>query len=63
LDWRVLANGRLDELGYEQGRIDTSLPFPELKKRSDITEKARAADDASDFSVRIRAGLPGQDRR
>ena len=62
LDWRVLANGRLDELGYEQGRIDTSLPFPELKKRSDITEKARAANDAPDFSARIRAGLPGQDR-
>ena len=62
LDWRVLANGRLDELGYEQGRIDTSLAFPELKKRSDITEKAKAANDSSDFSARIRAGLPGQDR-
>jgi hypothetical protein len=63
LDWRVLANGRLDELGYEQGRIDTSVPFPELKKRSDITEKAKAANDAPDFSARIRAGLPGQDRK
>jgi len=63
LDWRVLANGRLDELGYEQGRIDTSVPFPELKKRSDITEKAKAANEAPDFSARIRAGLPGQDRR
>jgi len=42
-DWRILANGRLTALGYERGQIDTSLPFPELKARSDITEKAKAA--------------------
>jgi len=58
-DWRILANGRLDELGYGRGTIDTSLPFPELKKRSNITEKAKAADSAPDFSVQIRDGLPG----
>jgi hypothetical protein len=58
-DWRILANGRLDELGYERGQIDTGLPFPELKARSDITERAKAADAAPDFSARIREGLPG----
>lgn len=58
-DWRILANGRLDELGYERGQIDTSLSFPELKARSDITGKAKAADAALDFSNRIREGLPG----
>lgn len=58
-DWRILANGRLDELGYERGQIDTSLPFPELKARSDITERAMAAGAAADFSTRIREGLPG----
>ena len=58
-DWRILANGRLDELGYEQKRIDTSLPFAELKARSDITEKAQAA-VVADFSQAIRKGLPGQ---
>jgi len=57
-DWRILLNGRLDELGYKQGRIDTSLPFPELKARSDITEKATAAYSTPDFSRRIREGLP-----
>lgn len=61
-DWRILANGRFDELGYEHGMIDTSMPFPDLKKRSDITEKAKAANDALDFSAGIRVGLPGQDR-
>ena len=60
-DWRILANGRLDELGYERGRIDTSMPFPELKERSDITEKAKAADSTPDFSARIRDGLPGEE--
>ena len=58
-DWRILANGRLDELGYERGQIDTSLPFAELKARSDITERAKAAEVAPDFSRRIRDGLPG----
>jgi len=58
-DWRILANGRLDQFGYERGSIDTSLPFPELKKRSNITEKAKDADSAPDFSVQIRDGLPG----
>jgi hypothetical protein len=58
-DWRILANGRLDEFGYGRGTIDTSLPFPELKKRSKKTEKAKTAETAPDFSVRIRDGLPG----
>jgi hypothetical protein len=62
-DWRVLANGRLDELAYERGQIDTSQPFPELKARSDITGRAKAADAAPDFSRRIREGLPGMDAR
>lgn len=57
-DWRMILNGQLDELGYERGRIDTSLPFPELKRRSEITEKANAAYSAPDFSRRIREGLP-----
>ncbi|MDH3638962.1 MAG: DUF4105 domain-containing protein, partial [Gammaproteobacteria bacterium] len=58
-DWRILVNGRLDELGYERGNIDTSLPFEELRRRSEITASARAADADPDFSVRIREGLPG----
>lgn len=57
-DWRFLLNGRLDEMGYERGRLDTSMPFPELKAKSDITERAKAAGMALDFSSRIREGLP-----
>lgn len=57
-DWRLLVNGRLDELGYERGTIDTSIPFTELRRRSDITQMARASGVDSDFSTRIRRRLP-----
>jgi hypothetical protein len=59
LDWRLFANGRLDELMYERGTIDTSLPLAELRRRSEITEEAKAAGTAPDFSRRIREGVPG----
>jgi hypothetical protein len=58
-DWRILVNGKIDELGYERGQIDKSLPFEELRRRSSVTEEARAAIDSPDFSERIRVGLPG----
>jgi len=46
-------------LAYEKGTLDTSLPFAELKRRSIINSAAKAADQDPDFSLRIRAGLPG----
>jgi len=58
LDWRLLANGHLDELLYERGQIDTALPLAELRARSNITERAKAAGDSPEFSARIREGLP-----
>ena len=59
-DWRIIVNGYLDEMLYERRRIDTSLPFPELKERSHINDRARGQDKSPDFSRLIRAGLPGQ---
>jgi len=53
-DWRLLANGHLDQLLYERGLIDTGATFDELRGRSNITERARAAGDSPDFSARIR---------
>jgi hypothetical protein len=58
-DWRMLLNGHLDELLYENGTIATNLPFAELKKLSNINARARATDKAVDFSQQIRKGLPG----
>jgi hypothetical protein len=58
-DWRLLANGRVDELAYEVGSLDRSLPFEALKARSFINDRAKAAVDDPAFSARIREGLPG----
>ena len=58
-NWKVLLSGYTPEYVYDNGRLDTSLPFEDLKKRSRINEAARAADRAPDFSLRIREGLPG----
>jgi hypothetical protein len=58
LSWKLIANAYLPELLYERGSLDTSRPFAELKARSRISDRARAAGAAEDFSARIRAGLP-----
>jgi len=60
-DWRMLVNGRGDELLYERGMIDTNLPLAELKERVHINARARAADKSADFSRLIRQGVPGTD--
>jgi hypothetical protein len=57
-DWRMIVNGYIDEMLYERGSIDTSLPFAELKKLSYINPRAKAADKSPDFSKLIRVGLP-----
>lgn len=57
-DWRILVNGKVDELMYERGTINTSRPQPEIKAASAISARAREAGDAPDFSERIRLGLP-----
>ena len=57
-DWRIIVNGTLDEMLYERGVVDRSLPFAELKRRSYINPVAQAADRDADFSRRIRQGLP-----
>ena len=58
-DWRMLLNGKVDELLYERHAIATGgLPFVELKQRSLINKRAIAADQDPDFSRLIREGLP-----
>jgi hypothetical protein len=62
-DWRILVNGFVDEMAYELGTIDNSMPFEVLKSKSIINSRALAADQDPDFSKRIRVGLPGMDYR
>jgi hypothetical protein len=57
-DIRHLLNGLIDSYLYHSGRIDTTLPFDELRRRSLINEAAQAANGAADFSQRIRLSLP-----
>jgi len=57
--WSVLLNGYADRHAYENGALDTSLPFDELRARSVINERARAAGESPAFSELIREGLPG----
>ena len=60
LSWKIVVSGHVPEYLYEQGRLDTSVPFEELRRRGHINERAREAGaTAPDFSQRIREGLPG----
>ncbi len=58
-DWRILASGHVDEMAYELGVTDQGLPFPELKRRSLINERSKAAGADQAYSEIIRRGLPG----
>jgi Domain of unknown function (DUF4105) len=58
LDWRVLLSGYFPDYAYDLGSLDTSLPFPELKRRSLVNDKAHGADGDPDFSQRLREDLP-----
>jgi Domain of unknown function (DUF4105) len=58
LDIRHMLNGWIDGYLYYSGRIDTALPFEELRRGSLINEAAQAADGRPDFPQRIRATLP-----
>jgi uncharacterized MnhB-related membrane protein len=58
-DWRMLLNGKADEMLYQRHAIATGgLPFAELKQRSLINKRAIAADQDPDFSRLIREDLP-----
>jgi len=57
--WKVVLSGHAPEYAYELGRLDSRLPFAELRQRSLINPRAHAVGDAPDFSMKIREGLPG----
>lgn len=54
-DWRILVNGKGDELMYEIGAFQTDgLTFLKLKERAHVNAAIIAADGTPDFSARIR---------
>ena len=58
IDIRHFFNGLIDSYLYYSGRVDTTLPFDELRRRSQINSAAQEADGTPDFSQRIRVSLP-----
>lgn len=52
--WKILASGYVPEYLYQTGRLNTSEPFEELRRHAHVNPRAHAADQASDFSRRIR---------
>ena len=58
-DWRIVLNGSVDEMAYENGLLNQSLPFEILKQESIINKRAKTLGQNPDFSILIRRSLPG----
>jgi hypothetical protein len=52
----VLANGQLDKALYEAGRLDRTLPYPELRRTAYLNEVANRAPEEG-FGDHIRREL------
>jgi hypothetical protein len=59
-DWRILFNGKMDEMLYEhKGLVTDGQSLPALKEQAHINAAAKAADKSPDFSTLIREGRIG----
>jgi hypothetical protein len=58
LSWKILLSGYVPDYLHDLGRLDTSMSFAELEKRSLVNARAHAAEKDPAFSQRIRDGLP-----
>jgi hypothetical protein len=53
--WKILASGYVPQYLYEQGRLDDrGLSFEELQRQALVNPRAQQADQAPDFTRRIR---------
>jgi hypothetical protein len=60
LDWRILLNGKMDEMMYERKElVSEGLSLPALKEQAHINSAAKAAGDSPEFSNLIRQGRVG----
>jgi hypothetical protein len=55
--WKLLASGYADSYVYDLGKLNQSMPFAELKRRSLVVRAPGARIDAG-FSQEVRSGLP-----
>jgi len=54
MSWKVLLSGYVPRYAYDLGKLDGTLPFPELERRVWVNERAHAAGRDPAFSQRIR---------
>lgn len=57
-DWRMIVNGYADEMAYERGMLNMTLPLDELRRRGYINTLAQQIGDSPDFSRFIRTEVP-----
>jgi hypothetical protein len=60
---RILLNGLSAKAMYQLGYLSTRESFADLQSRCAIRDRAIVADDAADFSLRIREGMDGDARQ
>jgi len=53
LDWRLIASGHVDELLYDLGEVETSVPFADLRKASRVDLKMQN-EGKEDYSTKMR---------
>jgi hypothetical protein len=59
-DWRMLVNGKADEMMYERGAFETGgLSFPELRSAARVGTTAGSVGSLTEYSARIRERRPG----
>ncbi len=56
--WKILLSGYTPEYLYERGSLNSRYSLEELMKDGLINKRAQEADEADDFSVKIREGVP-----
>ncbi len=60
-DWRIVANGYLPELTYEEGLLNKAFSLADLRRRGQIEPRYRDTRDSVAFSAMLRAGAPAPD--
>lgn len=53
-NYSILLPGLSAKYAYDLGLLDRSLPFAELKKRCNVTDKSEAFYDSPDYSLKVR---------
>jgi hypothetical protein len=57
-DWRIILTGYLPSYLYEHRAVNTRVSLEELRKRADVTGQVEAGLSETEFSSRLREGVP-----